>query len=173
MNLASQCFAFVAALLHVPVFCMESLWFMNPKVHRRLERARRSTPRRNSCLRSTRLLQPVPGRRHVRGSRAAPRGRRGAGGAHTRAFLLRLHVRRCRGARRFGWPIRSATGSASCSSSGAVTTKSPIDETGARRSQRFCFARSRSCSMVSGVSGPSTPRRASGMCAAGSASPNT
>ncbi|MGE0210033.1 MAG: DUF1304 domain-containing protein [Lysobacteraceae bacterium] len=35
MNLASQFFALLAALLHVLIFCMESLWFMRPKVHRR------------------------------------------------------------------------------------------------------------------------------------------
>lgn len=35
MNIASQIFAFLAAALHVLIFCMESLWFMNPKVHRR------------------------------------------------------------------------------------------------------------------------------------------
>ncbi len=35
MNLASQVFALLAALLHVLIFCMESLWFMQPKVHRR------------------------------------------------------------------------------------------------------------------------------------------
>ncbi len=35
MNLASQAFALLAALLHVYIFCMESLWFMRPAVHRR------------------------------------------------------------------------------------------------------------------------------------------
>jgi len=35
MNLASQAFAFLAAALHVLVFCMESLWFMRPSVHKR------------------------------------------------------------------------------------------------------------------------------------------
>lgn len=35
MNLASQLFALLAAVLHVLFFCMESLWFMQPKVHRR------------------------------------------------------------------------------------------------------------------------------------------
>jgi putative membrane protein len=35
MNLASQVFALLAALLHVLIFCMESLWFMQPKIHRR------------------------------------------------------------------------------------------------------------------------------------------
>ena len=35
MNVATQVFALLAALLHVFVFCMESLWFMRPKVHRR------------------------------------------------------------------------------------------------------------------------------------------
>ncbi|MEM9294068.1 MAG: DUF1304 domain-containing protein [Acidobacteriota bacterium] len=34
MNLATQGFAFLAAALHVLIFCMESLWFMRPKVHR-------------------------------------------------------------------------------------------------------------------------------------------
>lgn len=35
MNLASQGFALLAAVLHVFIFCMESLWFMQPKVHQR------------------------------------------------------------------------------------------------------------------------------------------
>lgn len=35
MNVGSQVFALLAAVLHVYVFCMESLWFMQPKVHRR------------------------------------------------------------------------------------------------------------------------------------------
>lgn len=35
MNLVSQVFALLAALLHVLFFCMESLWFMQPKIHRR------------------------------------------------------------------------------------------------------------------------------------------
>ena len=35
MNLASQLFALLAAVLHVLIFCMESLWFMQPKVHKR------------------------------------------------------------------------------------------------------------------------------------------
>jgi|SRR5438105_8556379 len=35
MNFASQFFAFLAAALHVLIFCMESLWFMRPSVHRR------------------------------------------------------------------------------------------------------------------------------------------
>jgi putative membrane protein len=35
MNLAWQCFALLAAALHVLVFCMESVWFMQPRVHRR------------------------------------------------------------------------------------------------------------------------------------------
>lgn len=35
MNLATQIFALLAALLHVFIFCMESLWFMQPKIHRR------------------------------------------------------------------------------------------------------------------------------------------
>src|SRR6185437_9685998 len=39
--------------------------------------------------------------------------------------------------------------------------------------QRFRRAPCFNCSTVSAVSGPSTPRRCSGMCAAGSLSPNT
>lgn len=35
MNPASQVFAFLAAALHVLIFCMESLWFMRPGVHKR------------------------------------------------------------------------------------------------------------------------------------------
>ena len=35
MNLVTQVFAMLAGLLHVFVFCMESLWFMQPKIHRR------------------------------------------------------------------------------------------------------------------------------------------
>jgi len=35
MNLASQLCALLAAALHVLFFCMESLWFMQPRVHRR------------------------------------------------------------------------------------------------------------------------------------------
>ncbi|MCE7901732.1 MAG: DUF1304 domain-containing protein [Gammaproteobacteria bacterium PRO9] len=35
MSLASQTFAFLAAALHVFIFCLESLWFMHPAVHRR------------------------------------------------------------------------------------------------------------------------------------------
>ena len=35
MNIASQIFALLAALLHVFVFCLESLWFMRPRVYRR------------------------------------------------------------------------------------------------------------------------------------------
>lgn len=35
MNIVSQVFALLAALLHVLIFCMESLWFMQPKIHRR------------------------------------------------------------------------------------------------------------------------------------------
>ena len=35
MSPASQVFALLAAALHVLIFCMESLWFMNPKVHKR------------------------------------------------------------------------------------------------------------------------------------------
>ena len=35
MNLASQVFALFAAALHVLIFCMESLWFMRPNVHKR------------------------------------------------------------------------------------------------------------------------------------------
>lgn len=35
MNLASQIFALLAAALHVLIFCMESLWFMRPGIHKR------------------------------------------------------------------------------------------------------------------------------------------
>lgn len=35
MNLIGQIFAFLAAILHVLIFGMESLWFMRPKVHKR------------------------------------------------------------------------------------------------------------------------------------------
>lgn len=35
MNIVSQVFALLAAALHVFIFCMESLWFMQPKVHKR------------------------------------------------------------------------------------------------------------------------------------------
>ena len=35
MNPASQFFALLAAALHVFIFCMESLWFMRPSVHKR------------------------------------------------------------------------------------------------------------------------------------------
>lgn len=35
MNPASQIFALLAAGLHVFVFCMESLWFMQPRIYRR------------------------------------------------------------------------------------------------------------------------------------------
>lgn len=35
MNVASQLFAFLAAALHVFIFCMESLWFIRPSVHKR------------------------------------------------------------------------------------------------------------------------------------------
>lgn len=35
MNVASQVFALLAAALHVLFFCMESVWFMRPRVHRR------------------------------------------------------------------------------------------------------------------------------------------
>lgn len=35
MNLASQVFALFAAVLHVLIFCLESLWFMRPSVHKR------------------------------------------------------------------------------------------------------------------------------------------
>ncbi len=35
MNLTSQTFSFLAAVLHVLVFCMESLWFMRPSVYSR------------------------------------------------------------------------------------------------------------------------------------------
>lgn len=35
MNLLWTAPAFLAALLHVLIFCMESLWFMQPKIYRR------------------------------------------------------------------------------------------------------------------------------------------
>lgn len=35
MNPVSEVFALLAALLHVFIFCMESLWFMQPKIYRR------------------------------------------------------------------------------------------------------------------------------------------
>ncbi|HKT31747.1 MAG TPA: DUF1304 domain-containing protein [Gammaproteobacteria bacterium] len=35
MNLTSQVFALLAAVLHVLIFCLESLWFMRPSVHKR------------------------------------------------------------------------------------------------------------------------------------------
>ncbi|MDD3762782.1 MAG: DUF1304 domain-containing protein [Nevskiales bacterium] len=35
MNFPGQLFALLAAILHVFIFCMESLWFMRPGVHRR------------------------------------------------------------------------------------------------------------------------------------------
>lgn len=35
MNLPCQVFALLAAVLHILIFCMESLWFMQPKVHKR------------------------------------------------------------------------------------------------------------------------------------------
>ncbi|HOP21327.1 MAG TPA: DUF1304 domain-containing protein [Gammaproteobacteria bacterium] len=35
MNLSVQVFALIAALLHVLIFCMESLWFMKPQVYKR------------------------------------------------------------------------------------------------------------------------------------------
>ena len=35
MNLSVQVFALIAALLHVLIFCMESLWFMKPGVYKR------------------------------------------------------------------------------------------------------------------------------------------
>ncbi|MBU6470479.1 MAG: DUF1304 domain-containing protein [Gammaproteobacteria bacterium] len=35
MNPGSQVFAFLAAAVHVFIFCMESLWFMRPGVHKR------------------------------------------------------------------------------------------------------------------------------------------
>jgi putative membrane protein len=35
MNPASQLFGVLAAALHVLIFCMESLWFMHPKIHKR------------------------------------------------------------------------------------------------------------------------------------------
>lgn len=42
MNLASQSFALLAAALHVLIFCMESLWFMQPRVHKRFGAATRA-----------------------------------------------------------------------------------------------------------------------------------
>ena len=35
MNSATQGLAFLAAALHVLIFCLESLWFMRPAVHQR------------------------------------------------------------------------------------------------------------------------------------------
>lgn len=35
MNVASQIFALLAALLHVAIFGMESVWFMRPAIYRR------------------------------------------------------------------------------------------------------------------------------------------
>ncbi|HJV49481.1 MAG TPA: DUF1304 domain-containing protein [Geothrix sp.] len=35
MNPIAQIFAMLAGLLHVFIFCMESLWFMRPEIHRR------------------------------------------------------------------------------------------------------------------------------------------
>ncbi|WP_022962018.1 DUF1304 domain-containing protein [Halopseudomonas pelagia] len=35
MHFSTQLLAFVAAALHVLIFCMESLWFMKPQVHKR------------------------------------------------------------------------------------------------------------------------------------------
>ena len=35
MNLTSQVLALLAAVLHIFIFCMESLWFMQPKIYRR------------------------------------------------------------------------------------------------------------------------------------------
>lgn len=35
MNCATQIFALLAGLLHILIFFMESVWFMNPKVHKR------------------------------------------------------------------------------------------------------------------------------------------
>lgn len=35
MNIPSQVFALLAAALHVLIFCMESLWFMRPHIHKR------------------------------------------------------------------------------------------------------------------------------------------
>lgn len=34
MNTLTQGFALLAALLHVYIFCMESLWFMQPKIYK-------------------------------------------------------------------------------------------------------------------------------------------
>lgn len=41
MNLATQGFALLAGLLHVLIFCLESLWFMRPRVHKRFGAATR------------------------------------------------------------------------------------------------------------------------------------
>lgn len=35
MTLAVQIFALFAAILHLIIFCMESIWFMNPRIYRR------------------------------------------------------------------------------------------------------------------------------------------
>ncbi|MCG7874366.1 MAG: DUF1304 domain-containing protein [Candidatus Thiodiazotropha lotti] len=35
MNLSTQIFAFLAALLHVMIFLLESIWFMRPSVYKR------------------------------------------------------------------------------------------------------------------------------------------
>ncbi|SDU29446.1 DUF1304 domain-containing protein [Halopseudomonas salegens] len=35
MHISTQLLAFLAAALHVLIFCMESLWFMRPQVHKR------------------------------------------------------------------------------------------------------------------------------------------
>lgn len=47
MNLASQLFALLAAVLHVLVFCMESLWFMHPRIHKRF--GARTTEAAETC----------------------------------------------------------------------------------------------------------------------------
>jgi putative membrane protein len=41
LNLATQSFAALAAALHVLIFCMESLWFMRPHIHKRFGAATR------------------------------------------------------------------------------------------------------------------------------------
>ncbi|MDN5865239.1 MAG: DUF1304 domain-containing protein [Gammaproteobacteria bacterium] len=41
MNPATQIFALLAAALHVLIFCMESLWYMRPGVHKRFGAATR------------------------------------------------------------------------------------------------------------------------------------
>jgi len=47
MNLATQCFATLAGALHILIFCMESLWFMRPAVHKRFGAATTADAERN------------------------------------------------------------------------------------------------------------------------------